>query len=282
MIPLRPVVAPLAVVLTFLAGAAPAPAPEAVSLPARPFPLSQVRLLESPFHAAMLRDQRYLLDLDPDRLLHTFRVNAGLPSSARPLGGWEAPEVELRGHSLGHFLTAHALMYAATGDARFKARAEAVVAELARVQAALAGRFNPGYLSAFPEELFDRVEKRQRVWAPYYTIHKIMAGLLDVHQLCGNAQALEVLVKQAAWVKLRTDRLSEEQRRPAWRPSSAAWARCWPTCTRSRAMRSTWPWPGASTTGRSWTRWPAARTSWTASTPTPRSPRPSPPPAPTS
>ncbi|PYQ20564.1 MAG: hypothetical protein DMF81_18255 [Acidobacteria bacterium] len=189
-----------------------APVREVVPLPARGFALTEVRLLDGPFRDAMLRDEQFLLGLDLDRLLHTFRRNAGLPSSAAPLGGWEAPDVELRGHSLGHFLSASALMYAATGDGRFKARAGAVVAELARIQEALAQRSNPGYLSAFPEEFFERVERRERVWAPYYTIHKIMAGLLDAYLLCGDPKALEVLRKQADWVKLRTDRLSDEQR----------------------------------------------------------------------
>jgi uncharacterized protein len=208
----------LAVVLFFAglaAGGGAAPAPEAVALRARPFPLTDVRLLDGPFREAMLRDEQFLLSLDLDRLLHTFRLNAGLPSSAAPLGGWEAPDVELRGHSAGHFLSACALMYAATGDARFQARVDTVVAELAKVQDALAKRANPGYLSAFPEELFDRVETRQRVWAPYYTIHKIMAGLLDAYLLCGNQQALDVLRKQAAWVRLRMDRLTDEQRQAA-------------------------------------------------------------------
>jgi DUF1680 family protein len=212
----RPGVLILAVVI---AGFAPdggtAPAGEVVPIAARSFALNDVRLLDGPFREAMLRDQQFLLSLDLDRLLHTFRLNAGLPSPAMPLGGWEAPDVELRGHSLGHFLTASALMYAATGDARFKARADSVVAELAKVQEALAARANAGYLSAFPEEFFDRLEKRQRVWAPYYTLHKIMAALLDAHELCGNAQALEVLLKQADWVKLRMDRLNDEQRQAA-------------------------------------------------------------------
>jgi uncharacterized protein len=199
----------------FAEGGSAAPIREAVAFRARGFPLSDVRLLDGPFRDAMLRDQEYLSSLDLDRLLHTFRLNAGLPSSAAPLGGWEAPDVELRGHSLGHFLSASALMFAATGDQRFKARADAVVAELARIQEALAKRANPGYLSAFPEEFFDRVETRRRVWAPYYTIHKIMAGLLDAHLLCGNPQALDVLRKQADWIKLRMDRLSDDQRQAA-------------------------------------------------------------------
>jgi DUF1680 family protein len=179
---------------------------------AQPFPLPDVRLLDGPFRDAMLRDQAYLLELDPDRLLHNFRVTAGLPSSAAPLGGWEAPDVELRGHSVGHYLSALALMYASTGDARFKQRGDLLVGELAKVQDAMPSRgFHAGYLSAFPEELIDRVEARQRVWAPYYTLHKIMAGLLDMHQLCGNQQALAVLTRQVDWVAQRMDKLPRER-----------------------------------------------------------------------
>ena len=81
---------------------------------AYPFELSEVRLLDGPFREAMLRNQKYMLELDSDRLLHNFRVTAGLPSTAQPLGGWEEPKGELRGHSVGHFLTACALMYAST------------------------------------------------------------------------------------------------------------------------------------------------------------------------
>jgi len=183
-----------------------------VAAAAVPFRLEEVRLLDGPFRDAMIRDQEYLLSLDEDRLLHTFRLTAGLPSTAQPLGGWEAPDVELRGHAVGHYLSAVSIMYASTGDARFKARADGLVAQFAIVQEAESKTFHPGYLSAFPEELFDRVDARQRVWAPYYTIHKIMAGLLDAHLLTGNAQALEVLKKQADWVVWRNGRLSEEQR----------------------------------------------------------------------
>jgi len=188
---------------------------DAVSPRAWPFELTDVRLLDGPFKQAMELDQQYLLSLDPDRLLHNFRVNAGLPSPAAPLGGWEAPDVELRGHTVGHYLSALALMYAASGDARFKARADAMVAELAAIQEAQATRFHAGYLSAFPEEFFDRVEAREKVWAPYYTIHKIMAGLLDVSQLCENPRALEVATKMADWVRFRVGRLDEAQQQRA-------------------------------------------------------------------
>jgi DUF1680 family protein len=172
----------------------------------RAFPLKNVRLLDGPFKDAMERNRRYLHDLDSNRLLHNFRVNAGLPSSAAPLGGWEEPKVELRGHFVGHFLSGCALTYAATGDEALRRKADAVVSELARCQEALGPT---GYLSAFPEEYIDRVIQGKRVWAPWYTLHKIMAGLLDMFTLCGNGQALAVAEKMAGWAKVRLDALDD-------------------------------------------------------------------------
>ncbi len=174
-----------------------------IPLAAASFALKQVRLLPGPFKEAMDRDLKYMLSLDNDRLLHSFRLTAGLPSNARPYGGWEKPDSELRGHTMGHYLSACAFMYASTGDERIKSRADGLVAELAKCQQVLGPR---GYLSAFPEEFFDRVEATRTVWAPYYTIHKIMAGLLDWHENGGSAHALEIAEKMAAWVKLRTDK----------------------------------------------------------------------------
>jgi DUF1680 family protein len=179
---------------------------------ARPFDPGEVRLLDGPFRDAMLRNQKYLRSLEPDRLLHTFRLNAGLPSSAQPLGGWEAPKCELRGHCLGHYLSACALMAAWEQDEVLKKNGDAIVAELAKVQDALAARgATPGYLSAYPESFIDRVEAAKPVWAPYYTLHKILAGLLDMHVLTGNAQALEILKRKAGWLKTRLDKLAPEQ-----------------------------------------------------------------------
>ncbi|MBP8302626.1 MAG: glycoside hydrolase family 127 protein [Phycisphaerae bacterium] len=171
------------------------------------FDLRDVRLLDGPFGHAQDLDKAYLLSLDVDRLLHTFRLNAGLPSTAQPLGGWEEPRGELRGHFAGHYLSGCSLMYASTGDERLKAKADAVVKGLAECQAKLGS----GYLSAYPETFFDRVEARQRVWAPYYTLHKIYAGLLDAYVYCDNGQALEVCKRFADWVIARNARLTDEQ-----------------------------------------------------------------------
>jgi len=193
--------------LLFALAAARAAVPPKIPLKAEPFRLNQVRLLDGPFKHAMELDHKYLLSLDVDRLLHCFRVNAGLPSSAKPLGGWEEPKSEVRGHSLGHFLSACAMMYASTGDEALKAKVDRAVAGLAECQA----KIGNGYLSAFPESFIDRVESLQPVWAPWYTIHKIYAGLVDVYVLCGNRQALEVVTKACDWVKARCDKLSDEQ-----------------------------------------------------------------------
>jgi uncharacterized protein len=180
---------------------------EKVPWKVRPFPMKQVRLGDGVCKIAMEADRQYLHSLPPDRLLHTFRSNAGLQSSAQPLGGWEAPDCELRGHYAGgHYLSACALMYASSGDEDLKKNADLVVAELGKCQASL----KSGYLSAFPIEFFDRLRERERVWAPFYTIHKIMAGLLDMYVYCGNEQALDMVQKMAGWTDGYTGSLSYE------------------------------------------------------------------------
>ena len=170
------------------------------------FPTAQVRLKSGPFKEGMEANRRFLLSLPPDRLLHTFRLNAGLPSSATPLGGWEKPDCELRGHFAGgHYLSACALMYASAGDEELKARGNGMVTELAKCQQAL----GDGYLSAFPKEFFDRLREGKPVWAPFYTLHKIMAGHVDMYVHCGNEEALEVAKGMAGWIGRWVEPLSD-------------------------------------------------------------------------
>jgi DUF1680 family protein len=161
------------------------------------FGIDRIRLDDGPFKQAQDWNTGYLRRLDPDRLLHVFRINAGLPSSARPLGGWEAPQCELRGHFVGHYLSALAIGHAATGDTGLQSRGEAMVKVLAECQAKLN---QGGYLSAFPLEYFQRLDATGKVWAPFYTLHKIMAGLLDMHVRAGSQIALQVLTGMAQWV----------------------------------------------------------------------------------
>lgn len=161
-----------------------------------PFALSAVRLLDGPCRDALTWNRIFLMQLDVDRLLHVFRLNAGLATTAQAYGGWEKPDCELRGHFVGHYLSACALMYASDSDTTLKQRGDAVVSGLAACQKALN---LGGYLSAYPLTLFDRLDARTQVWAPFYTLHKIMAGLYDMHVHTGNAEALTVLLGMAAW-----------------------------------------------------------------------------------
>src|SRR5690349_3573593 len=174
---------------------------------ASPFDLHDVRLRPGIQLTGLETNRRFMMGLDPDRLLHMFRVTADIPSSAEPLGGWEAPDNELRGHFTGHYLSACALMWAQTGDEAVKARGATMISELAKCQQKL----GTGYLSAFPSELFDRLKAGQRVWAPFYTYHKIMAGLLDNSTLASNAQALEMVKGMAGWVRDYAEPVPDEQ-----------------------------------------------------------------------
>lgn len=149
----------------------------------------------------------FLHELDPDRLLHNFRENAGIKSDAQPLDGWESPKIGLRGHFVGHYLSACASLIEKNGDNLLQKRISYMVDVLWDCQHKLGGK----YLSAFPEEDFTTLETRfSGVWAPYYTYHKIMQGLLDVYTLTGNKKAYGMVLNMADYVKERMDKLSPE------------------------------------------------------------------------
>jgi len=160
---------------------------------AKPFSMTDVRLLPSFWKDMSELDRSFLYALPNERLAYNFRITAGLPSDADPLGGWEAPDCELRGHYVGHYLSSCALMHASTGDAFIAQKAAALVTTLAECQA------KDGYLGAYPATFYDRLRKHERVWAPFYTYHKIMAGLIDMYQHTGNHQALDMAVRMADW-----------------------------------------------------------------------------------
>jgi uncharacterized protein len=174
-----------------------------------PFAFGDVRLIEgSRFTQSRDWSRDYMLRMDVDRMLHTFRLNAGLPSSAKPLGGWEAPTDQLRGCWAGHFLTASSFLIAGTGDAECKARAEKVVAVLAECQAKIN---QGGYLAAFPANEFEKLADGHGAKVPFYTLNMLMAGLIDMNVNVGNQQALEVVKGIAAWVDAWTAQWSEDR-----------------------------------------------------------------------
>jgi DUF1680 family protein len=160
------------------------------------FPLDSVRLTPGIFREQADINERFLDSLVVDRLLHSFRINAGIPSTATPYKGWEDPTCELRGHfSGGHYLSAVALASATSGNSTLKAHGDKLVAGLAQCQK----KIGSGYLSAFPLDLFENLVQGKPAWAPFYTYHKIMAGLVDMHQFAGNTDALQIAEGMASW-----------------------------------------------------------------------------------
>jgi len=186
-----------------------ADAPSDASARPTPFPLGSVRLAPGIFQEQAEINARYLDSLSVDRLLHSFRVTAGISSSATPYKGWEDPACELRGHFAGgHFLSAVALAAATSGNEVLKRKGDELVSGLAQCQRKIAN----GYLSAFPADLFEHLVQGKPVWAPFYTYHKIMAGLLDMYVLAGNSDALPIVERMAQWVGDFFSGISAEQR----------------------------------------------------------------------
>lgn len=187
-------------------------------LRAHPVPLERVRLTGGPLKRAQDVTIAYLLALDPDRMLAAYRTQAGLPTTAKPLTGWDGTGRNLTGHIAGHHLSAVSLMYKATGDARFKQRADYLVRGLAEVQR----KHGDGYCGALEgvREAFARVSKGDiksgafdlnGLWSPWYTLHKTFAGLRDAYRYTGNPQALTVETGFAAWAEGVIKPLTDEQ-----------------------------------------------------------------------
>ena len=190
-------------------------APE-VTFRALPFEPEDVRLLDGPFKRAMELDAKYLLSLEPDRLLSWFRKEAGLQPKAKVYGGWES--LGIAGHSLGHYLSACSRMYQDTGNKEFLDRVNYIVSQLAECQRANGN----GYVAAIPngKRVFAEIARGEvrsqdfnlnGVWVPWYTLHKEFAGLIDAYRFCNSTQALEVATNLANWAQSVTKNLTEAQ-----------------------------------------------------------------------
>ena len=185
---------------------------------AQPLPLPAVRLTGGPLKRAQDLDAAYLLSLEPDRMLAFYRQRAGLPPKAAAYGGWDGDGRNLTGHVAGHYLSAVSLMWAATGDARFKERADYIVSELKEVQ----DRYGDGYLGALAHgrEAFAALSRGEidarpfdlnKLWSPWYTLHKTFAGLRDAYRHAGNRTALQVEIAFASWAERVLAPLDDEQ-----------------------------------------------------------------------
>jgi len=203
----------------------------AVPCQARALPLSAVQLTGGPLQHAQELDAKYLLELEPDRMMYYLRKTAGLePKAKTGYGGWDGPGRNLTGHIAGHYLSAVSYMYAATGDVRFKQRADYLVEQFKEVQDAQ----GDGYIGALMgterigganqlvagKTLFEQLARGQirsggfdlnGMWSPWYVEHKIFAGLRDAYHLTGNRAALQVEIKFAAWVGSIVTNLDDAQ-----------------------------------------------------------------------
>ncbi|MFN0107727.1 MAG: beta-L-arabinofuranosidase domain-containing protein [Blastocatellia bacterium] len=185
---------------------------------ARPLPLSSVRLTGGPLKHAQQLDAEYLLKLEPDRMMAFYRKRAGLEPKAQPYGGWDGDGKNLTGHIAGHYLSGASLMYAATGDARFKERVDYIIREMKEVQ----DKHGDGYLGALAngkEQMLEVAKGNIRsasfdlngLWSPWYTLHKTYAGLRDAYRYTGNRTALELEIKFAAWCESIMSKLDDAQ-----------------------------------------------------------------------
>ena len=192
--------------------------PKAVPKIAHPLPLSAVRLTGGPLKRAQDLDADYLLKLEPDRMMAYYRKRAGLEPKAQGYGGWDGDGRNLTGHIAGHYLSGVSFMYAATGDSRFKERADYIVREMKEVQ----DKHGDGYLGALAngkEQLIEVSKGNIRstffdlngLWSPWYVLHKTYAGLRDAYRYTGNRTALDLEIKFAAWAEGILAKLDDAQ-----------------------------------------------------------------------
>jgi DUF1680 family protein len=185
---------------------------------ARPLPLSSVRVTGGPLKHAQDLNAAYLLKLEPDRMMSYYRKRAGLQPKAEGYPGWDGDGKNLTGHIAGHYLSAISLTFAATGDPRFKQRADYLVKEMKEVQ----DKNGDGYLGVVDglREKFAEVAKGNikstffdlnGLWSPWYTLHKTFAGLRDAYRFTGNRTALDLEIKFAAWAESILTKLTPEQ-----------------------------------------------------------------------
>jgi DUF1680 family protein len=197
--------------------------PQPTKVRLEPFPLSQVRLKPSRFLTAQETNQRYLLSLEPDRLLHNFRAGAGLEPKGAVYGGWESRGIA--GHSLGHYLSAVSLMWAQTGKPEFKQRAAYIIEELAACQTANGDGYAGGTTVDRDGKTLDGKVIYEEIrsgkisasgslnggWVPIYTYHKVLAGALDAHAYCGDPKALAVAIGLADYLGRMFEALDAKQ-----------------------------------------------------------------------
>ena len=175
-----------------------------LQVPLEEFSMKNVTLLDSYEQNAFQKEVEYLKSLEPDRLMRGFGDISGRKINAEKYGGWETSAIQ--GHTLGHYLTAVSQAFASSGDKDLKEITDYMISVLKGCQ------LQNGYLHAIPEEHFDRIENGNTsgTWVPWYSMHKILAGLIDVYTFTGNKDALKIASKLGDWVYSHTSKWTPE------------------------------------------------------------------------
>ena len=181
----------------------------------KPAEKGSVKILPGVFRERMDVNRQYLLELDTNCLLQNFYLEAGIilpglqvvdnPETANLHWGWEAPTCQLRGHFLGHWISAAAKLIAADGEPELRVKLDNIVSELARCQELNGGE----WVGSIPEKYFTRLIKNQYIWSPQYVMHKTIVGLSDAYIYAGNTQALDILSHLSDWYITWTEKAAE-------------------------------------------------------------------------
>ena len=159
----------------------------------------KVILTEGEFLRREEANKRYLMKLETPYLLRSYLHEAGRYSGRGPdaeaFGGWEDLSCQLRGHFLGHWLSAAALHYQETEDVELKAKTEVILKELELCQKDNGGE----WVCPIPEKYLYWIGKGRNIWAPQYNIHKLFMGLIDVYRMMEQPKALSIADKLADW-----------------------------------------------------------------------------------
>lgn len=199
----------------------------------KPLSKSDVKVTGGVFRDRMNVDKRYLLELDSQCLLQNFYIEAGIimpglqmvpdPAKANLHWGWETPVCQLRGHFLGHWLSAAAAFVATDGDNDLKVKLDFIVSELARCQELNGGE----WVGSIPEKYMNRLARPEYIWSPQYTMHKTVMGLVDAYRYAGNKQALEIVDKLADWYVKWVDTMTKVDPRIAYKGEQGGMLEQW-------------------------------------------------------
>lgn len=199
----------------------------------KPAEKGSVKILPGVFRERMDVNRQYILELDANCLLQNFYLEAGIilpglqvvdnPETANLHWGWEAPTCQLRGHFLGHWISAAAKLIAADGEPELRVKLNNIVSELARCQELNGGE----WVGSIPEKYFTRLIKNQYIWSPQYVMHKTIVGLSDAYIYAGNTQALDILSHLSDWYITWTEKAAETNPHAVYAGEEAGMLEVW-------------------------------------------------------